>query len=90
MTGTFDALREAPKTGYDTLSILTVAPGTPIAVQLVNLFSNVCVFSLNGVAMYGKFVVDSIDQPNRRLFVRTVTDPNCGFRSLVPDSIPKF
>jgi hypothetical protein len=90
MTGTFDALREAPKTGYDTLSILTVAPGTPIAVQLVNLFSNVCVFSLNGVAMYGKFVIDSVDQPTRRLFVRTVTDPNCGFRSLVPDSIPKF
>jgi len=46
--------------------------------------------SLQGSAMYAKFVVDSIDLPTRRLFVRHVIDGNCGFRSLVPDSIPTF
>lgn len=90
MSGTFDALREAPETGYDTLSVLTVSPGTPVAVQLLRLFTNVCFYSFNGQALYGKMVVDSVDQANRKMWIRTVTDPNCGFRSLVPDSIPTF
>ena len=49
-----------------------------------------CVYSLQGSAMYAKFVVDSVDLPGRRLFVRHVIDGNCGFKSLVPDSIPTF
>jgi hypothetical protein len=24
----------------------------------------------------------------RRIYVRTVVDPNCGYRSVVPDSLP--
>ena len=84
------ASRTAPATGYDTISVKTSAPGTVMAVELIQQTSLSCVYSLNGSAMYAKFVVDSVNLPSRRLFVRHVIDGNCGFRSLVPDSIPTF
>jgi hypothetical protein len=34
--------------------------------------------------------VDSVNLAARKLYARTVTDPNCGYRSVVPDSIPQF
>jgi hypothetical protein len=90
VAGSFEALREAPQTGYDTIGVKTITPGTVLAVELVEQASLACVYSLNGSSMYAKLVVDSINLPTRRLYVRTVTDANCGFRSLVPDSIPTF
>ena len=33
-------------------------------------------------------VVDSIDVVRRAVFFRTVHDPNCGYRSLVPGVVP--
>jgi hypothetical protein len=33
-------------------------------------------------------VIDSIIPATRRLYGRLVIDPNCGYRGLVPDSIP--
>jgi hypothetical protein len=89
VTGTFDALREAPERGYDTLAVRTVTPGTVVAVEIVDRASGQCLYSLSGQSLYAKFVVDSVDA-TRRLFVRTVVDYNCGYRSLQPDSIPKF
>ena len=88
VSGTFEALRTAPASGYDTISVKSVTPGTVMAVELIQQTSLACAYSLNGSAMYAKFVVDSVDLPSRRLFLRTVIDANCGFRSLVPDSIP--
>jgi hypothetical protein len=38
--------------------------------------------------MYGKFSVDSVSLPNRQIFGKLATDPNCGFRSLEP-GLPK-
>jgi hypothetical protein len=38
---------------------------------------------------YTKLVVDSIDVARRAIFFRTVHDPNCGYRSLVPGVVPK-
>lgn len=87
--GTFEALREAPKTGYDTLSVKTITPGTVVAVELVDQVSGLCFFSLNGQSTYAKFIVDSVIAP-RKFYVRSVADANCGYRSLVPDSIPTF
>jgi hypothetical protein len=85
--GTFDAVREAPETGYDTLGAKVVRPGDVLAVELLDL--NTCLYSLGGQLLYAKLTVDSINTTSRRLYARTVVDPNCGYRSLVPDSIPE-
>jgi hypothetical protein len=90
VSGTFESVREAPETGYDTITVRTISPGTVVAVQIVDQLTGLCTFSVNGQFNYAKFVVDSVNMTTRQLFIRSVTDANCGFRSLVPDSIPTF
>ena len=89
VTGSFESLREAPERGYDTIGVKTITPGTVMAVQLLDQTTGQCFYSLGGPTTYAKFVVDSVNA-SRRLFLRTVVDLNCGYRSLVPDSIPTF
>jgi hypothetical protein len=48
-----------------------------------------CLYSLGGQTLYAKLTVDSLNATTRRLYARTVVDPNCGYRSVVPDSIPE-
>jgi hypothetical protein len=86
--GSFEALTEAPRTGYDTLSAQVLTPGTVIAAEISEATTTTCLYELGGTTMYAKLVVDSIKTSERRIFGRTVVDPNCGFRQLVPDSIP--
>lgn len=90
VTGSFESVREAPDRGYDTLTVRTIQPGTVVVAELVNLVSGLCTFSLNGSSTYAKFVVDSVNPTARRFYVRSVGDANCGYRSLVADSIPTF
>jgi hypothetical protein len=91
MTGAFNELREVPSTGYDTLHAKTVAPGAVLAVELVDptaCYSSYNLTILTSQLIYAKLVVDSVDVAGRRLFVRAVVDPNCGYRQVVADSIP--
>ena len=90
MSGSFEALREAPERGYDTLTVQTISPGTVVAVEMVDLVSGLCIYSFSGSSTYAKFVVDSVNTTTRRFYIRSVSDANCGYRSLVPDSIPSF
>ena len=85
--GPFDAVREVPETGYDTLNAKTINVGDVLAVELLDL--NSCQFSLGGQTLFAKLTVDSVNTSTRRLYARTVLDPNCGYRSVVPDSIPE-
>jgi hypothetical protein len=77
-----------PATGYDTLAARTVNVGDVLAVEMLDLTT--CLYSLGGQTLYAKLTVDSIDATARRLYARTVIDPNCGYRSVVPDSIPEI
>lgn len=86
VTGPFEAVREAPKTGYDTLSIQTLVPGNVLAVELLD-FAN-CYTGFGGSTLYAKLTVDSVNAASRRIYTRTVVDPNCGYHGLVADSIP--
>jgi hypothetical protein len=86
--GSFDSVREVPETGYDTLGAKTVNVGDVVAVELFDL--GTCLYSLGGQTLYAKLTVDSVNTTSRRLYARTVIDPNCGYRSVVPDSIPEF
>lgn len=85
--GVFETVREVPETGYDTLAARTINVGDVLAVELQDLSS--CAFSLGGQMLYAKLTVDSVNTATRRLYARTVLDPNCGYRSVVPDSIPE-
>jgi hypothetical protein len=85
--GSFESLREAPRAGYDTITAQVVVPGSVLAVELLEI--QACQFSLGGSFLYGKLVVDSIRPDGRRIFGRAVAGPNCGFRELMPDSIPE-
>ena len=85
--GPFEAVREVPETGYDTLSAKTVNVGDVLAVELQD--QNSCAYSLGGQTLFAKLTIDSVNATSRRLYARTVVDPNCGYRSVVPDSIPE-
>jgi len=85
--GSFESLREVPSTGYDTLGFKTVQAGSVVAVELQDI--NTCLYSLNGTNLYAKLVVDSVHTNERRVFGRTVSDANCGFREVMPDTIPE-
>jgi hypothetical protein len=86
--GLFETVGDVPSTGYDTLNAKTVTPGTVLAVELQE--PALCQFSLGGILIYGKFVVDSVYTASRRVFVSTVIDPNCGYRQVKPDTVPDF
>jgi hypothetical protein len=86
VSGTFESVLTAPDTGYDSLKVQVVAPGTVLVAEIEDL--QTCFNSFGGQTLVGKLVVDSIDRPTKRLFVRTLIDPNCGYRSLQPDVIP--
>jgi len=91
LTGTFESVRSAPNSGvYDTITVQSIEPRQVVAAEIIQQTSAACIYSLQGSAQYAKFVVDSVDLPTRKLFVRHVIDGNCGFRELVPDSIPTF
>lgn len=85
--GSFESLTEAPQAGYDTLSAKVVTKGSVVAVEVQDI--RTCLYSANGVSIYGKLVVDSIRVAERRVFGRSVVDVNCGFRELRPDTIPE-
>ena len=87
--GTFESVREVPASGYDTLNAKTVSPGTVLAIEVLEVGSfSACFASIFSQQLYAKLVVDSVNATARRLHVRTVVDPNCGYRSVVPDSVP--
>jgi len=90
VSGSFESVRGAPDRGYDTLNVQTITPGTTVVAELVDLVSGLCLYSLNGSSTYAKFVVDSVIPSTRRFYVRSVGNANCGYKSLVPDSIPTF
>lgn len=86
VSGSFESVRQAPETGYDTLGVQTIAPGSVLVVELLD-FAN-CFTGFGGSTLFGKLVVDSVNTTTRRLYTRSVIDPNCGYRGLVADTIP--
>jgi hypothetical protein len=88
--GSFETIREVPATGYDTLNAKSVSPGTVLAVEMLEVGQfSACFASIFSQQVYAKVVIDSVNVPNRRIYARSVVDPNCGYRSVVPDSVPE-
>lgn len=86
LPGSFDAIASVPTGGYDTLSVQRLVPGQVLA---ANVLDPSCVYSTAGRTIVAKITVDSVNTTTRRIYTRTVVDPNCGYFSVMPDSIPK-
>ena len=81
VSGTFETVLEAPKTGYETDSALVMVPGEVVTVQAAHNFaSDLCAFAISP-NIYAKIAVDSVNLASRTLYLRMGLDPNCGFRS---------
>ena len=81
VTGPFENVLEAPKTGYETDSALVMVPGEVVAVESPhNGSGDICQFSISP-NVYAKIGVDSVNLASRVIYLRMGFDPNCGFRS---------
>ena len=82
----FDQIGEAPSTGYKYDTSMTLAIGRTL---LIDVFDNTCVGqSFIGYNIRAKLHIDSIDITNRSIHFRMLSNPNCGFRSLLT-GLPK-
>lgn len=76
----FDSVTRAPGDGYGYDSVVVAPRGTTVIVQASTSY---CQLDFSQI-VYAKLAVDSIDLAARRMVVRMVVNPNCGFRSFLP------
>lgn len=86
ITVAFDSLERAPTAGYQFDSTFALTPGQSLVMQVQSAAA--CPLSFSTL-MYSKIIVDSIDTTRRSIYFRSVNDPNCGYRSLIPGTTPK-
>lgn len=79
--GTFAEATNAPTSGYVYDSTLAVGIGQTV---FVDVFDASCGGSILGQNIRGKLRVDSLDFPNRVIYLHVLSDPNCGFKGLEP------
>jgi len=80
VSGNFDGITIAP-TGTYADSTIVASKGDIIIVQSIrNSSGDVCQFDISPY-IYAKLKIDSIAVDTRTLVVRSLLDPNCGFRS---------
>jgi len=86
ITVAFDSLLRAPGAGYQFDSTFVLTPGEGLVMQVQSAAE--CQLFISTV-MYSKIVVDSVNPARRAIYFRSVNDPNCGFRNLVPGAKPR-
>ena len=87
VSGTFESVTEAPKSGYQLDSVFVLGKGEVVAIESPhNGSGDLCTFALSP-NIYAKIAVDSVNLVNRTLYLRMGLDPNCGFRSFA-EGIP--
>jgi hypothetical protein len=85
---TFAAATRAPISGYVYDSTLVLPVGKTLYVDVID--ASCSNFSLLGQNIRGKIVVDSVIKSSRIIYLHLFSNPNCGFRSLLPgDDLPK-
>lgn len=83
--GVYNALVEAPKSGWLNDTLFLVNEGQSFFVKVATQF---CQFDLRQ-DIYAKFYVDSVLPAQRRIKLSARVNPNCGFRALT-SGIPEF
>jgi hypothetical protein len=81
----FDSIKSAPGGYYRPDTAIVVTPGQPFVILTSRSTpSDVCVYDPNP-RLYAKVVIDSVKpETTRAIYLRVVTDPNCGFKSFLP------
>ncbi len=83
----FDSLDFAPTGTYQTDSAVVAGKGEVVVVEANRgTTGDLCSFNISP-NIYTKILIDTIDPATRTIVIRTVLDPNCGFRSFL-DGIP--
>ena len=83
----FDSVLSAPTGIYQTDSAIVAGLRNVIVVEANRGASgDVCSFSISQ-NIYTKILIDSVDVASRTITIKTVMDPNCGFRSFA-EGIP--
>lgn len=78
----FDSVKSAPTGTYPQDSAVVAGKGQVVVVEANRGSSgDICAFNISQ-NIYSKIVIDSVDVPGRTINIRTVMDPNCGFRHL--------
>jgi hypothetical protein len=76
----FDSLKRAPEGYYRPDTAIIVRPGQTF-VTLTNR-TDICYYFASP-RVYQKTVIDSVNMVTRKISLRQVVDPNCGFRSFL-------
>lgn len=87
VAGSFDSIERAPKETYEQDSVTLNVGETVVIEARRNRGNDLCVFSLSP-NVYSKLVVDSVAAGTNAIWIRFVTNPNCGFRSFAT-GLPK-
>ena len=82
----FDALGEAPTSGFVSDSSFAANVGDTFAVVTTDL--STCAFSYYSNQIYAKVEILEINPGNRTVKARFTVNPNCGYVSLAPTGIP--
>lgn len=81
VTGTFDEVVSAPTGTYQPDSAVVASVGDVVVVEANHASSgDVCYLNVSP-NIYSKISVDSVNVEAHTIVMRTVLDPNCGFRS---------
>ena len=83
---TFDQITKAPTSGFAYDSALVLPVGQVLLIDVVD--PSCQGQSFLGFNIRAKLMIDSVDAARRKLYFRMLSNPNCGFRSLVA-GIPK-
>jgi hypothetical protein len=83
-TFTFDQLIDSPASGFTYDSLLTVPIGTTVVVDKIDPTCNRFGGAFLGFNIRAKFVIDSISTSRRAMYLKVLSNPNCGFKSLEP------
>jgi len=87
VSGTFETVAEAPKSGFEGDTALVMLPGEVVVMQAAhNALNDICQFAISP-NIYAKFSVDSVSLASRSIYLKLGLDPNCGFRSFA-DGVP--
>ncbi len=86
MTVPYEAVTEAPRTGYNENDALPVQAGDVIAIR--SEISRVCLGQLTPF-IYARMQIVHIDAEERSFEVQMRSNPNCGFRSF-EEGVPSF
>ena len=80
----YASVAKAPGSGFTYDSLLTLPIGRTLIVDKLDGTCSQFGGAFLGYNIRAKMVIDSVDAAARKIYVKMLSNPNCGFRSLLP------